>query len=139
MTWERIVADEVAIGLIAGAPSGSDAARIGLEQRVKVRDVLGDWPPGTSTWAADAPGSGALTSAPGGLRLLWFSAPDEDGWFRLTATDPLGASWSAYCRTPAQSIWPPLERALGELLREPLDRVGDGDLEPTIPQAQRVK
>jgi len=123
--------DEVALGLIVGALSGSNAAGIDLELRVKVRDVFGDWPPGTGTWAADEPGNGALTSAPGALRLLWFSAPDEDGWFRLTATDPHGASWSTYCRTPAQNIWRPLERALGELLREPLDRVGDGDLEST--------
>jgi hypothetical protein len=60
---------------------------------------------------------------------LWFSTPDEDGWFRLTAVDPHGKSWSTYCRTPTSSVWPPLERALGEFLQEPLDRIGDADLE----------
>jgi len=95
---------------------------------VKVRDVFGDWPP--ETWAADDPKSGALTSDPGELRLLWFTAADADGWFRLTATDLHGASWSTYCRTPTRNVWPPLERALGESLREPLDHVGDVDLEP---------
>ena len=95
--------------------------------RVKIRDVFGDWPP--EAWEADDVGTGALTSAPGELRLLWFTAPDADGWFRLTATDLHGASWSAYCRTPTGKVWPPLERALGESLRTPLDRVGDVELE----------
>jgi hypothetical protein len=94
---------------------------------VKVRDVFGAWPPGA--WAADDPKGGDLASAPGELRLLWFSAADADGWFRLTATDLHGASWSTYCRTPTRNVWPPLERALGESLREPLDLVGDVDLE----------
>jgi hypothetical protein len=98
---------------------------------VKVREVFGEWPP--RKWAADDPGSGSLTSAPGELRLLWFSVPDEDGWFSLTATDPQGASWSTYCRTPTQNVWRPLEKALGGSLREPLDLVGDVDLE-SIPR-----
>jgi hypothetical protein len=97
---------------------------------VKVRDVFGDWPP--EAWAADEAGSGPLTSAPGELRLLWFSVPDADGWFRLTATDTRGASWSAYCRTPAGHAWAPLERALGESLKETLDIVGDVEFEPRV-------
>jgi hypothetical protein len=94
---------------------------------VKVRDVFGDWPP--ATWAADDRTGGALASAPGELRLLWFSAADADGWFRLTATDLHGASWSTYCRTPTRNVWAPLERALGESLKESLDLIGDVDLE----------
>jgi pimeloyl-ACP methyl ester carboxylesterase len=60
---------------------------------------------------------------------LWFSALDADGWFRVTATDPRGASWSTYCRAPTRNVWPPLERALAESLRQSLDLVGDVDLE----------
>jgi hypothetical protein len=94
---------------------------------VKVRDVLGDWPP--LEWTADDPRSGSLTSAPGELRLLWFSVPDEDGWFSLTATDPQGASWSTYCRAPSHGVWRALERTLSHSLRVPLKRIGDVDLE----------
>jgi pimeloyl-ACP methyl ester carboxylesterase len=94
---------------------------------VNVRDVLGNWPP--ATWTADDPKGGALTSDSRELRLLWFSAPDEDGWFRLTATDPRGASWSTYCRAPTREVWPPLERALGQFLKEPLGIIGDAKLE----------
>jgi len=91
---------------------------------VKVREVIGDWPP--SKWASDEASSGSLTSDPGKLRLLWFSVPDQDGWFSLTATDSRGASWSTYCRTPpAQDVWHALERALGKSLKEPLDLVGE--------------
>ena len=92
---------------------------------VKIREVLGDWPPGK--WAADD-GGGALASDAGELRLLWFSTPDEDGWFSLTATDPKGASWSTYCRT-TQSAWRSLERALGASLKEPLELVGDVEVD----------
>jgi hypothetical protein len=97
-----------------------------LEPGVKVRDVFGDWPP--QAWAADDSASGTLKSAPGELRLLWFTAPDADGWFLVTATDRGGASWSTYCRTPAAEVWPPLERALVQSLKQPLDLVGDIDL-----------
>lgn len=92
---------------------------------MKVREVLGDWPPGK--WAADDRG-GALTSDAGKLRLLWFSTPDEDGWFSLTATDPEGASWSTYCRT-TQGAWRVLERALGASLKEPLELVGEVEID----------
>ena len=93
---------------------------------VKVRVVLGDWPP--DKWAADDGVSRALTSDAGTLRLLWFSAPDADGWFSLTATDSTGASWSTYCRTP-ESAWRALERALGASLKEPLALIGNVELD----------
>jgi hypothetical protein len=92
---------------------------------VKVRDVFKNWPP--LKWAADDPAHGALKSDPGDLRLLWFSAPDDDGWFSLTGTDAEGVSWSTYYRTSA-AVWRPLEHALKESLREPLQRVGDVEL-----------
>jgi hypothetical protein len=46
----------------------------------------------------------------------------------LTATDVNGASWSTFCRTP-QSAWRALERALGACLKEPLELVGDVELD----------
>jgi hypothetical protein len=94
---------------------------------VKVRDVLGNWPP--ATWTADDQTCATLTSDSAELRLLWFSAPDDDGWFRLTATDQRGASWSTYCRAPSREVWPPLERALGQFLKAPLGAIGDANLE----------
>ena len=94
---------------------------------MRVRDVLGDWPP--HDWAADDPRGGALTSVPGELRLLWFSVPDQDGWFSLTATDPQGASWVTYCRAPSHGDWRALEQALGNSLRAPLELIGDVDIE----------
>jgi hypothetical protein len=92
---------------------------------VKVRDAFQDWPP--RKWAADDP-SGALQCDPRELRLLWFSEPDEDGWFSMTATDAQGASWSTYCRTSAD-VWRSLEQSLGRCLREPLRVLGDVELE----------
>jgi hypothetical protein len=99
---------------------------------VKVRDVLGNWPP--LKWTADDPGN-ALRARPA-AGLLWFSVPDQDGWFSLTATDPQGASWSTYCRAPSHGVWRALERTLNHSLRVPLKRIGDVDLESmTLPQS----
>lgn len=92
---------------------------------MKVREVLEDWPP--RKWAPDEAG-GALMSEPGKLRLLWFSVPDADGWFRLTATDVRGASWSTYCRVPAHIVWNALENALTASLKQSLERAGDVEL-----------
>jgi hypothetical protein len=93
---------------------------------VNVREVLEDWPP--RKWAADDDGSRALARDPGTLRLLWFSMPDADGWFRLTATDSEGTSWSTYCRTPAHIVWRALENALAASLEQSLDVAGDVEL-----------
>jgi hypothetical protein len=98
---------------------------------VNVREVLQDWPP--CKWAPDDADSRALTSDPGKLRLLWFSVPDQDGWFRLTATDSEGASWSTYCRAPTQIVWHALEKALGASLKEPLELTGDVELDSVTP------
>lgn len=93
---------------------------------MKVREIL-QWPPGK--WAADVGTNGGPTGDPGTLRLLWFSTPDEDGWFSLTATDSQGVSWSTYCRAPNQTVWRALERTLGAALKKPLDLVGDLELD----------
>ncbi|HET7923423.1 MAG TPA: hypothetical protein VFL30_00915 [Rhodanobacteraceae bacterium] len=100
---------------------------VGRVVRVKVREVLQDWPP--RKWASDDDGSRALTSGAGTLRLLWFSVPDEDGWFRVTATDSHGASWSTYCRAPTQIMWHALEKALGASLKQSLDLAGEVELD----------
>jgi hypothetical protein len=94
---------------------------------VKVREVLQEWPPGK--WSAEDGADVGPKDDAGELRLLWFSTPDEDGWFSLTVTDSQGASWSTYCRTPNNSIWRALERALSACLKERLRLVGDLDLE----------
>jgi hypothetical protein len=101
---------------------------------VKVSELLEDWPP--RKWASDDAGN-ALASEPGQLRLLWFSVPDADGWFRLTATDSHGASWSTYCRAPAHIVWRALENALAASLKQSLDRAGEVDLESVAPPSVR--
>jgi len=125
---------ESGFGLIVVAASALDAAAtheraeilaVDRVVGVKVREVLQDWPP--SKWASDDAG-GALTSDPGKLLLLWFSVPDADGWFRLTATDSHGASWSTYCRVPAHIAWQALEDALATSLKQSVDRAGDVEL-----------
>ncbi|HSC13640.1 MAG TPA: hypothetical protein VLI71_00910 [Gammaproteobacteria bacterium] len=93
---------------------------------MKVCEVL-EWPPGK--WAADDRTNGGPTGDVGSLRLLWFSSPDEDGWFSLTATDTQGVSWSTYCRAPDRTVWRALERALGAALKKPLNLVGDLELD----------
>jgi hypothetical protein len=94
---------------------------------VKVREVLGDWPP--VKWAGDDGSNASPAGDAGNLRLLWFSTPDEDGWFSLTATDAQGASWSAYCRAPNQVVWRALERTLGAALKQSLQHIGDLELD----------
>jgi hypothetical protein len=98
---------------------------------VKVREVLEHWPP--RKWASEDDGRRALTSEPGKLRLLWFSVPDQDGWFRLTATDPHGAGWSTYCRATTQIMWQALENALAASLKQSLDVAGDVEIDSVTP------
>jgi hypothetical protein len=131
---------ESGFGLIVGSPAVLEAAwhpqrakilAAGRVVGVKVRELLEDWPP--RKWACDDSGSRALKSDPGKLRLLWFSVPDADSWFRLTATDSQGASWSTYCRAPKQITWHALEQALAASLKEPLDLAGDVELDSVTP------
>jgi hypothetical protein len=104
---------------------------VGRVVGVKISEVLEDWPP--RKWAADDDGSRALTNDAGQLRLLWFSVPDADGWFRLTATDSQGTSWSTYCRAPPQITWHALEKALAASLKQSLDVAGDVELDSSPP------
>jgi hypothetical protein len=121
---------ESGFGLIAVAVLLLEAAAIqslavGRVVGVKVREVLRDWPP--LKWASDDPGNAPLRD-PGELRLMWFSVPDVDGWFRLTATDSQNASWWTYCRAPAEIAWQALEAALAASLKQPLARAGDVEI-----------
>jgi hypothetical protein len=93
---------------------------------MKVREVLGVWPPGQ--WAADDGNGNGLAPDASKLQLLWFSTPDADGWFRLTAVDSTAASWSTYCRT-TDGLWRALDRALAASLRQPLELVGNVELD----------
>lgn len=134
---------ESGFGLIVVAASPLEAApskkraeiwAVGRVVGVKVREVLQNWPP--RKWASDD-ADNALASDPGTLRLLWFSVPDADGWFRLTATDSHGASWSTYCRAPPHIAWRALENALAASLKHSLDRAGEVDLESVAPPSVR--
>ncbi|HET7608644.1 MAG TPA: hypothetical protein VFL84_08215 [Gammaproteobacteria bacterium] len=94
---------------------------------MKVREVLDTWPP--DKWTADDGHGRAPTDDAGKLKLLWFSVPDAEGWFSLTATDSSGASWSTYCRT-SDDVWRALEHALHAALKQPLELVGNVEVEP---------
>jgi hypothetical protein len=93
---------------------------------VKVQEFLVDWPP--DRWVADDPNAGGSPENPGELRLLWFTSPDEDGWFSLTATDPEGRPWSTFYRTQSQDTWGSLENVLASNLGAPLSIIGTVDL-----------
>ena len=124
----RVARAESAFGLIVAAEPTLDASpSICRVVGVKVREILQEWPPGK--WTAEDGTNGGPSGDPGELRLLWFSTPDEDGWFSLTATDSQGASWSTYCRTPNDTVWRALERTLGASLKEQLQLVGDLELD----------
>jgi hypothetical protein len=104
-----------------------------MNNDVKIRDAFRDWPP--RKWVAEGDDSGAVPADPRELRLLWFSAPDEDGWFSLTATDADGTSWSTYCRT-GETVWSALERSMRKHLKEPLGVLGDVELEAPRPKLE---
>jgi hypothetical protein len=102
---------------------------------VKVRDVITDWP--LRKWTADDPSGGTLGGEPGHLRLLWFSAPDSEGWFRVTATDQAERGWSTFCRVEDPSDWRRLEITLSGQLRASLADIGGLDLPPLHASAAR--
>ena len=77
--------------------------------------------------ADDAVG-GSLGGEPDQLRLLWFSSPDNEGWFRVTATDAEQRDWSTFCRVENASQWPLLEVTLSAKLRASLAEIGAIDL-----------
>lgn len=95
---------------------------------MKVRDVIVDWP--LQKWTPDDPSDEPLSKPPEDLRLLWFSAPDAAGWFRVTATDEAERGWSTFCRVQNPAQWPILEITLSNQLRESLKEIGGIDLMP---------
>jgi hypothetical protein len=93
---------------------------------VKVKDVISNWP--LRKWTPDDAEHGNLRESPEQLRLLWFSAPDTEGWFRVTATDDEQRGWSTFCRVENASQWPLLEITLSAKLRASLAEIGAIDL-----------
>lgn len=101
-------------------------ARASSSPAVKVKDVISNWP--LRRWTADDAGGGNLHGEPDQLRLLWFSSPDTEGWFRVTATDDEQRGWSTFCRVENASQWPLLEITLSAKLRASLAEIGAIDL-----------
>ena len=93
---------------------------------VKVSDVISNWP--LQRWTADDAAGGHLRGEPDQLRLLWFSSPDTEGWFRVTAVDDQQRGWSTFCRVENASQWPLLEITLSAKLRASLAEIGAVDL-----------
>ncbi len=93
---------------------------------MKVRDVIANWP--LRKWTAEDASGGSLSGEPDQLRLLWFSIPDREGWFRVTATDNAQRDWSTFCRVDNPSQWPILEITLSAKLRASLAEIGAIDL-----------
>lgn len=103
--------------MLAGASSS---------RTVKVRDIISNWP--LRKWTADDSAGGNLRDEPDQLRLLWFSSPDTEGWFRVTATDAEQRGWSTFCRVENAAQWPVLEITLSAKLRASLAEIGSLDL-----------
>jgi hypothetical protein len=93
---------------------------------VKVKDAISNWP--LSKWTADDAEHGSLSAGPEQLRLLWFSALDTEGWFRVTAIDAEQRGWSTFGRVENPSQWPLLEITLSAKLRASLAEIGAVDL-----------
>lgn len=86
---------------------------------MKVRDVILNWP--AKRWIPDETNQPQMLPAePRELRLQWFSTPDREGWFRMTATDREERDWSAYCRIGDLAKWPVLEMTLSAQLHASL-------------------
>ncbi len=98
-----------------------------ISSGMKVRDVIVNWP--LQKWTPDDPSGEPFSKQPGDLRLLWFSAPDAAGWFRVTATDDADSTWSTFCRVENPAQWPILEITLSNQLRESLKEIGGLDLQ----------
>jgi len=93
---------------------------------VKISDLISNWP--LRRWTADNAVGGSLGDEADQLRLLWFSSPDTEGWFRVTATDHEQRDWSTFCRVENASQWPLLELTLSAKLRASLAEIGAVDL-----------
>jgi hypothetical protein len=89
---------------------------------MKVSEVITNWP--IKRWAADdAPGAAFPSTESANLRLCWFSTPDNEGWFRMIATDSEQRDWSTFCRVDDLAKWPALEITLSAKLRTSLEEI----------------
>jgi hypothetical protein len=89
---------------------------------VKVSDVLEGW--SLRKWTSDDALDRAFEGEPGDLRLQWFTFPDPQGWFRITATDANERGWSTFFRLDDAAVWPALEIKLTDKLRASLREIG---------------
>jgi hypothetical protein len=88
-----------------------------------VSDVITNWP--VKRWARDDAHEAAYPPTDSEeLRLRWFGSPDDEGWFRMIATDAEQHDWSTFCRINDLAEWPTLELALGAKLRASLGEIG---------------
>jgi hypothetical protein len=69
---------------------------------------------------------------PGDLRLQWFTFPDAQGWFRLTATDASERGWSTFFRLGDNAVWPALEIKLTDKLRASLREIGNLEIDAEL-------
>ncbi|HET8697809.1 MAG TPA: hypothetical protein VFO94_10005 [Gammaproteobacteria bacterium] len=93
---------------------------------MRVKDAISNWP---CKWTADDADNAARRERPEHLRLLWFSALDTEGWFRVTAIDAEQRGWSTFCRVEDPARWPLLEITLNAKLRASLAEIGAVDLD----------
>ncbi|HET8698015.1 MAG TPA: hypothetical protein VFO94_11040 [Gammaproteobacteria bacterium] len=93
---------------------------------MKVRDAIANWK--AARWA-DLSDPSLHAVDLNELRLQWFSMPDEDGWFRLTAVDAHRHAWSAFCRIDDVDRWPRLLDVLSHSLHSPIAEIGARDLD----------
>jgi hypothetical protein len=94
---------------------------------MKVSDVITNWP--TKRWSRDdAPQTAFPPNDSEHLSLQWFGSPDDEGWFRIIATDSDQHDWSTFCRVEDRSKWPALEVALSGRLQASLAEVGMAEI-----------
>lgn len=92
-----------------------------------VSDVIANWP--VKRWARDdAPEAAYPPTDSEELRLRWFGSPDDEGWFRIIATDAEQHDWSTFCRIKDLATWPMLELALDAKLHASLAEIGVAEL-----------
>ena len=95
---------------------------------MKVSDLISNW--SRKRWARDdGPQTIFAPVDPDDLRLRWFSTPDDEGWFRVIATDSKQRDWSTFCRIDELGRWPVLELTLSRKLQASLAEIGALDLD----------
>jgi hypothetical protein len=97
---------------------------------MKVRDAITNWP--VKRWAAEDARQVSLPLVDSSaLKLRWFSTPDDEGWFRVVATDTEQNDWATFCRVHDVTIWPALESTLSAQLRANVEEIGALEIERT--------